>query len=140
MWIDWKGYWYKCLSRLPRIVSPITLRQKKKIIVKFSIRKDAKSALCNKNKNKNFNPRSIDLDSNKVFINESLCCYYKFLWSKCKKFGLINGSKLFVQAMVELNLELNQREQSLKSNISRICRNYFQIAIVSLISSLFCKY
>ena len=43
------------------------------------------SILRNKNKNKNFNPRSIDIDSNKFFINESLCCYYKFLWSKWKK-------------------------------------------------------
>ena len=45
----------------------------------------------------NFNPRSIDIDSNRqykhsidsidieVFINESLCRYYKFLWRKCKK-------------------------------------------------------
>ena len=84
MWTDWKGYWYKCKSRLPRIVSPATLREKNKIIVIFSRRKDAESVLWNKNKNKNFNPQNIDTDSKKVFINESFCRYYKFLWSKCK--------------------------------------------------------
>ena len=60
-------------------------RKKNKIIVKFSRRKDAESVLRNKNKNKNFNRWSIGIDSNKVFINEVLCRYYKFLWSKCKK-------------------------------------------------------
>ena len=37
-----------------------------------------------KKKAKHFNPRSIGLESGKVFINESLCCYYTSLWSKCK--------------------------------------------------------
>ena len=64
---------------------PLPSDKKNKIVVKFSRRKVAESVLRNKNKNKNFNPRSIDTDSNKVFINESLCRYYKFLWSKCKK-------------------------------------------------------
>ena len=64
---------------------PLPSDKKNKITVKFSRRKDAESVLRNKNKNKNFNPRSIDIDSNKVFINESVCRYYKFVWSKCQK-------------------------------------------------------
>ena len=59
--------------------------KKNKIIVKFSRQKDAESVLQNKHKNKIFNPRSIDTDSKKIIINEGLCRYYKFLWSKCKK-------------------------------------------------------
>ena len=62
---------------------PLPWDKKNKIIVKFSRRKDAESVL--QNKNKNFNPQSIDIDSNKVFMNECLCCCYKYLWSKCKK-------------------------------------------------------
>ena len=64
---------------------PLPSEKKHKIIVNFSRPEDAKSILQNENKNKNFNPRSIDIDSNKVFINESLCRYYKFLRSKSKK-------------------------------------------------------
>ena len=60
-------------------------KKNNKIIAKFSRSKDAESVLWNKNKNEKFNPRSIDNDSSKVFINESLCHYYKFLWCKCKK-------------------------------------------------------
>ena len=58
--------------------------KKKKIIVKFLTRKNAESVLRNKNKNKKFNPRSKDIDSNKTFVNEGLCRYYEFIWSKCK--------------------------------------------------------
>ena len=66
-----------------------------KIIVKFSRRKDPESLLRNKNNDKNFNIRSIDTDSNKVFINESLCRYHKFLWSKCKKLWTVKWIEAF---------------------------------------------
>ena len=39
--------------------------------------------------------QSIDIDSNKVFINESLCRYSKFLWSKCKKFRTEKWTEAF---------------------------------------------
>ena len=43
----------------------------------------------NKKKLKNIDHRKIGLSSGtKVFINESLCGYYKLLWSKCKKLFL----------------------------------------------------
>ena len=45
----------------------------KKVIVKLNCRKDIHRILLNKNKLKNLK-----------FINESLCWYYKKLWSKCK--------------------------------------------------------
>ena len=40
--------------------------------------------LSKKNKAKDFNPHSIGIESGKVFINKSLCRYYKFLSNKCK--------------------------------------------------------
>ena len=39
---------------------------------------------CQKKTTKGFNPRSIGIESGKVFITESLSGYYKFLWSKWK--------------------------------------------------------
>ena len=47
MWTDWKSCWCKCISRL---------QKEKKIIVKFSRRKDTERVLQNKNKNNNVNP------------------------------------------------------------------------------------
>ena len=40
---------------------------------------DAAIVLSKKNKAQGFNLRSAGFESGKVFINESLCCYYKFL-------------------------------------------------------------
>ena len=48
-------------------------------------RKDIHRILLNKNKLKNLKPESVHLPGEtNVFINESLCLYYKKLWSKCK--------------------------------------------------------
>ena len=56
----------------------------KKVIIKFARRKDANLIRKNKNKLKGMNLCSIGVN-NPVFINDSLCSYYKMLWRKCKK-------------------------------------------------------
>ena len=62
---------------------------KGRVILKLSKRKDAEKIKLNKKKLKNIDHRKIGLSSGtKVFINESLCGYYKLLWSKCKKLFL----------------------------------------------------
>ena len=62
---------------------------KGRVILKLSKRKDAEKTKLNKKKLKNIDHRKIGLSSGtKVFINESLCGYYKLLWSKCKKLFL----------------------------------------------------
>ena len=56
----------------------------KKVIIKFARRKDANLVRKNKNKLKGMNLSSVGIN-NPVFINDSLCSYYKMLWRKCKK-------------------------------------------------------
>ena len=56
----------------------------KKVIIKFVRRKDANLIWKNKNKLKGMNLCSVGIN-NPVFINDSLCSYYKMLWRKCKK-------------------------------------------------------
>ena len=56
----------------------------KKVIIKFDRRKDANLIRKNKNKLKEMNLCSIGIN-NPLFINDSLCSYYKMLWRKCKK-------------------------------------------------------
>ena len=59
---------------------------KGRVILKLSKRKDAEKIKSNKKKMENIDHRKIGLSAGtKVFINESLCGYYKLLWSKCKK-------------------------------------------------------
>ena len=97
---------------------PLTSDKRNKIIVKFSGRKDAESVLENKSKKKSCNPRCIDIDRSKVFINESLCRPYKFLCSKGKTLWT-ESIEPFWASTIKLNLELNQREMSHGFHISR---------------------
>ena len=58
----------------------------KKVIVNSNRRKGIHRILLNKSKLKTFKPESVHLPGEtKVFINESLCLYYKKLWPKCKR-------------------------------------------------------
>ena len=58
----------------------------KKVILKLSHRDDSRRVLLNKTKLKQLKPESLNLPASvKIYINESLCSYYKKLWTKCKK-------------------------------------------------------
>ena len=53
-----------------------------RVIVKFSNRKDCKQALSAKNDLKNINMADLGFEGNGlIYINQSLCFYYKMLWS-----------------------------------------------------------
>ena len=56
----------------------------KKVIIEMSRRKDADKMRKAKKKLKGLDLSSIGINS-AVFINDSLCRYYKNLWAKCKK-------------------------------------------------------
>ena len=56
----------------------------KKVIFKFARREDDNLIQKDKKKLKGMNLCSIGIN-NPVFINDSLCLYYKMLWRKCKK-------------------------------------------------------
>ena len=55
----------------------------KKVIVKLSRRKDAEEIRKARKKLKSLNLSSIGIES-PIYINDSLCVYYKKLWAKCK--------------------------------------------------------
>ena len=62
---------------------------KGRVILKLSKRKHAEKITLNKNKLKNIDHKEIELSSvTKVFINGSLCGYYKLLWLRYKKLFL----------------------------------------------------
>ena len=71
----------------------------KKVIIKFSRRKDANKVRTDKKKLKGKNLTSLGINK-PIYINDSLCTYYK-IWTKCKKlhdnqvihaFWISNGS------------------------------------------------
>ena len=89
----------------------------KKVIVKFSKRKDSDKIRKNKKKLKSVDLKSIGI-SNPIFINDSLCKYYKYLWSKCKK--LLNGG--FIQSFWITNgtLRIKLTDTSLPKNVTHL--------------------
>ena len=56
----------------------------KKVIVKLSRRKDANKIRLLKKGLKGMNLSSLGINS-VVYINDSLCTYYKMLWGQCRK-------------------------------------------------------
>lgn len=57
-----------------------------KTIVKFSKRKDCQQVMSVKRDLRNADLSSLDFpDSTVLFFNESLCSYYRWMWSKCKR-------------------------------------------------------
>ena len=78
-------------------------KQSGRTIVTFSRRKDCKHVMWKKKSElRKWKPSKLDLPNRtKLYINESLCPYYRGLWNQCKKlwnkqgifsFFIVNGS------------------------------------------------
>ena len=88
------------------------------VILKLSCRKDSIQVLLNKNKLKQLKPESLNLPASlKIYINDSLCPYYKKLWTKRKKlwdakrilsFWISNGS--IIVKLVNENVSIITRD------------------------------
>ena len=90
---------------------------KNKIIVKFPKRKDCQAVLENKKKLKNLSNDELGLETNsKVFVNESLCKYYKLLWSQCK----LLWNKIFAFWTTIGSLKLKFRQDGRVHTISHL--------------------
>ena len=62
------------------------LKDRDRAIVKFTNRKDCLQIVRVKRQLKGLDPSAVDLpEGTKIFINESLCPYYREVWKKCKK-------------------------------------------------------
>ena len=62
------------------------LKDKDQTIVKFNSRKDCLRILMVKRQLKGLDLSGVELsEGTKIFINESLCPYYRGIWNKCKK-------------------------------------------------------
>ena len=75
-----------------------------RVIIKLSKRKDADRIRQNKKKLKSIDLSSFNVQG-PVYVNDSLCSYYKSLWSKCK--SLRDGN--FIQSFWVANGSIRKR-------------------------------
>ena len=75
--------------------------------------------LENKKKLKNLSNEELGVETNsKVFVNESLCKYYKLLWSQCK--SLWNDKMIFAFWTTNGSLKLKFRQDGRVHTISHL--------------------
>ena len=91
---------------------PIKSKGMKRIILKFGKRKHCKQVLVNRSKLKGMDLTAYGVEEGKsVYINESLCGYYKGLWSKCKK---LRDKHNFFSFWTWLGINIQKREGIMK--------------------------
>ena len=72
------------------------LKEKERTIVEFVNRKDCLQTLMVKKELKSLDSTDLDFPENtKIFMNESLCPYYRGIWNKCKKLRAIQKIRQF---------------------------------------------
>ena len=84
------------------------LQEKERTIVKCFNMKDCLQILRVKKELKSLNPTEFDFPENtNIFINESLCPYYRAIWSKFKKLRVIQKIHQFytISGLIHVKLE-----------------------------------
>ena len=83
-------------------------KEKERTIVKFANRKDCLQILRVKKDLKSLDPKELDFpESTKIYINESLCPYYRGIWNKCKKLRTTQKIHQFytISGLIRVKLE-----------------------------------
>ena len=83
-------------------------------IVKFSSRRKSSKVLRKKKKSKNIDSSKFDFNAGvKLYINESLCPYYRGLWGKCKKLCLNKVIFSFYTINCILRIKKSERDSAI---------------------------
>ena len=99
----------------------------KKVIIKLSKRKDVARVMNNKKKLKSMKPQNIGLPSGcKVYINESLCKYYKYLWWKCKLLQTRGSIQSFWVTNGSIRIRHQNDEVTSVTHIEDLERHFFE--------------
>ena len=85
------------------------LKEKERTMAKSVNRKDCFQIHMVKKELKSLDPRELDFPENtKVFINETLCPYYRGIWNKCKKLRAIQKIYQFYTIIGLIGVKLDE--------------------------------
>ena len=94
------------------IVKCHRLKDNDRVIIKLYNSKDSLQVLRVKKYLKSLEPTELDFpEGTRIFINESLCAYYRGLWNKCKKLkGMVKLHVFFVSnGLIKVKIFENDR-------------------------------
>ena len=82
--------------------------------MKFSNRKDCQQILKVKKELRNLSMEDFDLSgTGKIFVNESLCPYYRVLWAKCKKLQSMQKIHVFFVSNGSIKIKIQENSRSI---------------------------
>ena len=95
---------------------------KKRVIIKFCNRKTAINCLRNRSKLKNINKKDFGFPNGELYLNESLCPYYRYLFGKC--LAMKKEEKLTNVWSYNGTVRIRLKDESVKSILleSDICK------------------
>ena len=83
-------------------------------IIKLTRREDCQQILLVKRDLKNLEMEDVELPrGTKIFINQSLCKYYRILWSKCKKLYSLGKCHTFYVSNGNIKIKITENSQPL---------------------------
>ena len=95
------------------------LKDKEQVIAKFCRRKDCEKVLKAKNDLRELDSINLDLPQwSRIFINQSLCSYYRFPWSTSKK--LRGKGRIFGWNVLNRSIKIKLQEHSRPLYISHM--------------------
>ena len=110
------------------------LKEKDRTIVKCVNRKDFLQILRVKKELESLNPTDLNFpDNTKIFINESLCPYYRGIWNKCVKLRAIQKThQLYtISGLIRAKLEETGPSKTITHMID-LKKNFSDIGIENL--------
>ena len=89
------------------------LKDNDRVIIKFGNRKDSLQVLCVKKDLESLDPSELDFPEGKrIFINESLCAYYRGLWNKCKKLKRMGKLRVFFVSNGTIKVKILENDRA----------------------------
>ena len=96
------------------------------VIIKFSKRKVCQSILSAKRHLRNLDTNKVDLPENtKIFVNESLCPYYRVLWAKSKRLQILGKISNFYFSNSAIKIRRNENSDPISITHCADFEKYF---------------
>ena len=113
-------------------------KRNEKVIVKFSRRKDCQNVLNAKKELRKLDMKEIGFpEDNPIFVNQSLCTYYRVLWSKAKRLHSLKRISSFYVSGGTVKIKISENGLALAiTNVNDFKEHFTDVSLVPPSESL----